>query len=500
MDVKIFRAWKHYVPDLAAALKRLQEKTIIAVGMSVFPRSIPSLFLKKYIIFCARDTADTTLLREYARIHYLEQYDPIRAIKAMSISFLLGNYQFQKFVNSRKPFRLLFYSTNPEILKIVIRQRFEWIGNWPDSFKDVLLKGKFRDTARRLGLPTIPEWRVGRPDLAALTFQEIWNRWKRPVALQRADVDVAGKLGTFFIRTADDLQKYSHVLLQEKQWTTLVISPFIDKYSVSMLGCITPLGVLTSTLQLQLVDVPEVLHGQEAAGVFLGHDWGACVWPEAIEQQAQTAVESIGAHLAEQGYKGIFGVDFLYDSHTQTIFPIECNPRFTGALPVYSLMTLAHGVPPIEFFHLLAHLAPQVDFKFVKVNQAFKKRRPFAHISLTPKNITVMNLPLVVGIYSYNKHAQQLRYKRPGILLSDFQSENECLIIDSVPHLGQRITESGPRLFKIIFPRSIAQSSSEIEAEIGEFLINFSFTLRKAILHHQTSVATLRLESPHPLL
>ena len=157
------------------------------------------VFFSKNILFFAQETQQTLLSSERdARIHYLEQYDPIMAIKAMSISFLLGNYQFQKFVNSRKPFRLLFYSTNPEILKIVIRQRFEWIGNWPDSFKDVLLKGKFRDTARRLGLPTIPEWRVGRPDLAALTFQEIWNRWKRPVALQRADVDVAGKLGTFF--------------------------------------------------------------------------------------------------------------------------------------------------------------------------------------------------------------------------------------------------------------------------------------------------------------
>src|SRR5262245_11522423 len=135
MNAHLFRLWKQYIPDLVSALRNLQEKTIIAVGTAVFPRIIPSLFLKKYIIYSIRDTSDTEILRKYAKIFYLEEHDPIRAAKAESTSYLLGNYQFQKFVKSRRPFRLLLYTTNREIITIATRQRFEWIGNRPSSFR-----------------------------------------------------------------------------------------------------------------------------------------------------------------------------------------------------------------------------------------------------------------------------------------------------------------------------------------------------------------------------
>jgi hypothetical protein len=217
------------------------------------------------------------------------------------------------------------------------------------------------------------------------------------------------------------------------------LSPLIDeaKYSPSpsMLGCVMKQGVLTTCLQLQLIDVPEALCMSEpATGVFLGHDWGYQPWSEATEVKAQRIVEAIGADLERRGYKGIFGVDFVYDSRTDMLVPIECNPRFTGALPAYSLMLAEAGIPTPEFFHILAHLDIDSHFDFKRVNRAWKREwkqlnRTYADISVTPKGITAMPLSLTPGFYAYDRRVKEFHFKRPGTFLWDFESDDEFMIM-----------------------------------------------------------------------
>lgn len=480
MDKNLFHSWSRYVPDLAGVLKRMQEKTIIAVGVAPYPRIMPSLFLDRYAIYCVKDAVDIDLLRNYTQIFCLEEKYPKIAAKVRSTGYLLRNFAFQAFLKSRRyPYRLMFYQTTPKIVEALQEQRIEWIGNQPESFENVVLKGDFRDLVKKRGLPSIPDWRLPREEFLKISFADAWAHWDRPFVVQRADFDVAGELGTFFIHSEDDWRNAHEILSKDDRYHFVTISPFIEGYSVSMLGCITPQGVLTSTLQLQLIDVPESLHGQLPTGVFLGHDWAFRSWPAESEQTAQKVVESIGEHLAAQGFKGIFGIDMLYDTKTHEIFPIECNPRFTGALPVYSLMTVDVGAPTIEFFHIATHLGIEVEFDFAAVNQVFKERRPLAHISLTPKGITEMNLPLAAGVYSYDRKAHMLRYERPGAFYWDFKNPEEFMIIDSLPRLGGRVIQNVPRLCKLIFPRQIARSSFAVEPEIGELITLLSEALRK---------------------
>lgn len=480
MNAKLFDAWRRYIPDFGRVLDRMQEKTIIAIGVAPYPRIIPSLFLENYAIYCVKDAVDIDLLRNYATIYCLEEKHPKIAEKVHATGYLLRNYAFQAFLKSRKhPYRLMFYQTTPKIVETLREQNIEWIGNDPVSFKGVILKGDFRDVVKERGLPSIPDWRISRTEFLQKSFADLWSKWNRVFVVQRADFDVAGELGTFFIRSAEDWQKMHDILSRDERYSAVTVSPYIDGYSLSMLGCITPQGVLTSTLQLQLIDVPESLHGQLATGVFLGHDWVFHSWSESTEKTAQKVVESIGSYLANRGFKGIFGIDFLYDSTSREIFPIECNPRFTGALPIYSLMVAAGGIPTVEFFHIAAHLGLNFDFDFRAVNDALKERRPIAHISLTPKGIFEMKLPLAAGVYSYDRASRALRYERPGAFLWDFKNENEFMLIDSLPRPNGRVIQNVPRLCKLVFPRGIARSSFEVEPEVGELITVLSAALRK---------------------
>ncbi len=459
----------------------MEESTIIAVGVNPYPRMIPPLFLKNFIVYSVKDTADLDVLRNHANIFCLEEKFPKVAAKVHATSYLLGSYAFQAFLASRRgPYKLLFYQTTPPIVKKLQEQNIAWIGNRPESFDDVLLKSNFRALLESLNLPHLPILRIPKQEALAKTFQQIYAQWSQAVVMQRGDFDVSGEQGTFFIKNENDWQTACTILAPDERFKEIQISPFIQGPSLSMLGCITHQGVLTSTLQLQFIDVPEALHGQLPTGVFLGHDWGFCPWNKEAETTAQKVVEAVGAHLASKGFKGIFGIDFIYDEQKQELFPLECNPRFTGALPVYSLMTMqAKQVPPLEFFHIGEHLGLKNYFDFNYVNEKLKERLPVAHISITPKGAYEMKLGLAAGIYSYISQENALRYERPGAFLADIKNDSEFLLIDSVPRPGARIIQNVPRLFKLIFARSIATSSFSVKPEVGELITKISAALRK---------------------
>src|SRR3989344_3582830 len=479
-----FSSWQKAVPRLGRVLQKMQEKTIIALGVAPYPRIIPSLFLQNFLIYSVKDTADLDVLRNYAKIFCLEEKFPKIAPKIHATSYLLGNYAFQSFLKSRRyPFRLLFYQTTRPIVQKCKEQNIDWIGNNPESFDDVILKGDFRETLAKLNLPHIEEWKLLKGEFLKKSFEDLRQKWQRPVVVQRADFDVSGEQGTFFVKNKESWQAMRDILSKDERFKEVLICPFIEGESTSMLGCITQFGVLTSPLQLQLVDVPESLHGQLATGVFLGHDWGFKSWTAETEKIARNVVEAIGEFLAEKGFKGIFGIDFMYETKTSQLFPLECNPRFTGALPVFSLMTTAlNKVPPLEFFHLMAHLNINEVFDFDTVNEKLKERLPVSHISLTPKGIYEMKLPLPAGIYSYSAKgslSNSLTYERPGAFLWELKNDSEFLKIDSLPRLDGRVIQNVPRLSKLIFRRSIAKSSCAIDPEIGQMITAISEALRK---------------------
>jgi len=117
---------------------------------------------------------------------------------------------------------------------------------------------------------------------------------------------VNGEQGTFFIREEKDWRHAHDILSKDTRYTEIQISPFVEGPSVSMLGCVTYLGVLTSGLQLQLIDIPESLHGQFPTGVFLGHDWAFREWTEKTEATAQQVMESVGEFLFQKRVSGCF--------------------------------------------------------------------------------------------------------------------------------------------------------------------------------------------------
>src|SRR5690606_37142423 len=110
------------------------------------------------------------------------------------------------------------------------------------------------------------------------------------------------------------------------------------------------------------------------------------------------------------------------------------------------------------------------EFNFDEVNDALKTRAARSHIAISPKGVFKMPLPLLAGVYEYQHETRDLSYIGPGISLADIKNQNQFLLIDTVPTLGTPLEQEVPRLFRFIFPRSIARSSHEIDEEAGYLL------------------------------
>ncbi len=484
MHPRFYPEWQKYIYNLDEALEAMSQKNIIAVGVAPYQRIIPGIFLDRqtYQIYAVKSSADLEVLRKYAYIFCLEEKLPKIAAKVQSTGYLLKNFAFQSFLKSRQnEFALLFYQTTPPIVDYLNQEKIPWIGNDPKVFEPVLHKEGFREVLRKLKLSYLPDWNLPKGEFLKKSYQEISRHWQRPVVCQPADYEISG--GTLFIHNEEDLKKAHEIIKTNEKFATKVntikLTPFITGDSLSMLGCVTDQGVLTSTLQLQLIDIPETLHGAPTTGLFCGHDWGFSSWDSGTEADAQVIVELVGEYLGKRGYKGIFGIDFMYDKRKRELFPLECNPRFTGTIPIYSQLNLLAGVPPIDFFTLASYMNIPLEFDFDAVNEAWKTRINASHVSLSPFEMQTMNISLPAGIYSYNHKTAEITYERPGAFLHELRGKQEFIIIDSVPIKDQPIMQTVPRMFKFIFPHSIADTGSNtIKPEFGEIL-NATLSLLK---------------------
>jgi hypothetical protein len=481
MEPALINSWERIVPGIKGALSAIEQKTLIGFGMVPYPRIVPALFLKNYEMYAVKDTADLDVLRPYVKIFCLEEKFPKAAVKIHTASYLLGNYAFRAFLKSRRnPFRLLLHRTTAPMIKKLEAEHIEWIGNRPETFAHVWLKADFHALLAKLNLPSIGSTKISAQEIKSYTLKNILQKQPFPFLAQRAFSATGLEQSPFFIKNEDDWENMKTAVSLGQSFTELHITPLIEGLSLSMAGCITSEGVLTSSLQLQLVDIPQVSQNKEETELLVGYDFSYRDWGQEIEDTAQKITEQIGESLSEKGYKGIFGINFLYDKKTNNIYAKECMPQLPEDIHIYSLALMdEHTVPPLDFFHLLAFLCPEAKFHFKEANSALKRHLSSSHIFVPRQGIQEMKIPLRPGIYSYDFPKKELTFKREGAFPWELRNEYEFLMLDSMPRLGKPVIGNVPSLFKLVFQRSIAKSSNALQPDIAEMAETISTALRK---------------------
>lgn len=105
-----------------------------------------------------------------------------------------------------------------------------------------------------------------------------------------------------------------------------------------------------------------------------------------IKNEIIAATKIIGNYLANLGFKGLFGLDFIVDSKGK-LYTVDLNPRRQGGYLCNILMSKKINIIELELALALGEQIPQLNFKDFQVDYAW------AHSKIKPynKNTRVVN-------------------------------------------------------------------------------------------------------------
>ena len=435
--------------------------TFVGVGMTAFARIIPASFLDTYHIVALHKTGDLPLLRKKATIFCLEEETEEAALApGLNSAGLLAHPRTRNFLKGLpNPKYLFLYQNYLELSASATYNGWNLLANSPQLRQAVGKRLFFKNMVAALGLPQVPGNIFAIQDLHEKGYEE-WAHGLGPAfVVQLPDIERGGGRGTFFIRSMEDYHQLQK-RLAENRWRntpleSISIHQFMGGIPASMVVCVTRHGVLASSLQLQLMDLPYCKNFEED-GVFCGHAWGLPLWSATVRKSAFEQACQIGDFLGNMGYKGILGVDFIVHEGDSQVYPIEINPRLTGALPVLSLLHLQSDAVPLEAFHILEFLGLPYQIDPEALNSRYAEPVQGSHLLLFrhPGGEMRSALSLKAGLYEYEPQDEGFQFIKETLEYRYIQNERQFILSDGPRQAeGKRAPgqDSYSRLCRLLF-------------------------------------------------
>jgi len=446
--------------------------TLVGVGLTAFPRIVPAYFIKDYRLITLRNTQDLPLIREKVPVFCLEEeVAPDRAGGIARSDALLAQEPVKAHLSSfPEPRSLFVYQSYPSLERMATREGWRLLANPSQLRLRVGHRSFFMRMVKRLELPAIPG-AIHPIEVLSLKDYTDWVDSLGPeMVIQLPDVRQGGGRGTFFIRSKGDydgiIEKLRAGHWRENTLESVSIRKLIHGVSASMAVCLTRYGVLMSGLQRQLVDLPYV-RGESEDGIFCGHSWGEDRWNRDTRLSAVNQARRIGSYLWDMGVKGIIGIDFIVDERDQTPYPVEINPRLTGAFPMMSLLHLKDGRLPMEVFHMLELLDMPYSMDVGELNEQYALPFKGSHLLIFQlsgeKKITGWGVK--PGLYELDRDPHAPEFVRPASSYEDFQNERQFIVIDGPPHASDTdrvFKDSLFRLCHLLFPYSVIDPKGDL--------------------------------------
>jgi len=420
---------------------------IFGVGVYAFDRLGLEDVAPNYRLLALRYSLDTELIQKEVEVFSLEKGMDLKHINApRNSTTILSHPRTKEYLSRFEKPALIVYKTSSKMEWVCKKNNWLLVGS-PVKFGKKLLedKVKFRKILEQLDVPPPPGEIVAAEKLLDQNSQidlffHFQNKYGLPLVLQHPRR--GGGKGTFFIHSEEEWQKALKKLhIHEREGVEIeekindlevIIAKFIEGPSPSITGCVTRHGILSTSPQYQLIDIPELYNPKKGSGLFCGHDWTSSRFSESIAQQAYGIVEKIGQYFKTLGYKGIFGIDFVLDKESQKLYVTECNPRLLGSFPVITMAQILNSETPILAFHLLEYLNADYTIDVRQINALM--RRPKNGAQMFPHNLTGRwtrsNARVNAGVYKLN--GNRMKFIRPGYALKHLQNENEFLLTDGV--------------------------------------------------------------------
>ena len=204
---------------------------------------------------------------------------------------------------------------------------------------------------------------------------------------------------TFFIKSRDDWDKNAELMEGED----LKVMKYINHMPGTLEACVTRHGTLVGPIQTDITGFAEITPYK---GGWCGNDMDPRIFNQKVRRGLVRMAQRLGDRLYQEGYKGIFCMDYLIDTDDGTPYLGEINPRISGASPLSNLITAHYGGIPLFLFHLLEFLDVDYEIDLRKVQRRWGEFDYWSQLILkqTEDKIQLLTKAPATGIYHMDKN------------------------------------------------------------------------------------------------
>lgn len=476
--------------DNISEIKKIFPKDlqVVGVGVSAFQRSGLGYILPNYEILSLLETNDLPAIRRVCPVTTIVGGLGGEYPQKLNTSSILKLKKVREWLVGRKSLVNLFVYKAATPLDEIIKDLSVKLLSSPGWVRKPLEDKKvFREEAAKAGIRIPKGENLTIAELTENKWDQLKQKFGETLVFQLTDYSTGGGQGTFFIDKKEDFDKFNEFTKSEDRKKTLNwvnVCERVKGRSASITGCATKYGVVTGILQTQIMDQPELNGFRGRSGVWLGHDWNVR-FSEKAQLNAEKLCQQWGKYIYAKGYKGIYGLDVMVKGasapQVDEVTAIECNSRYTGAFPVYTMMQLNQGEMPLDVWHLAEWLNLDYEMDIKEAQKVSRESKQGAHIilhNLEEKEVRAKKT-VRAGVWgirpinSANKFKDKgasapmidIEWAREGFSLMDIKNENEFVLCDRIPNQGQ-IVKPGERMGKLMFKRRIIDDQGNLLAEI----------------------------------
>jgi hypothetical protein len=266
------------------------------------------------------------------------------------------------------------------------------------------------------------------------------------------DEKMSGSKGSFVITSPGDYDNALSILVRQGTDRRLVISALVEEaVEFSIQGCATNNGVFLGPLQRQIIKHELLCNPSLEGDKFCGAAILKSDQNTDLHNEVQKSAEIIGQHLLKDGYRGVFGVDFL-QGQSGKLYPLEVNPRLTGVTPLLNALYSEEHVP-FSLLHILE--LGGYDYQITDKTVNFESEGGMLIVHSLKPDATKVKETLKSGTYSLED--MQIKRQSGQVKLKNL-NDNEFIVQNIVAK--DMSIKPGGRLAAVYFNRNIIDKNT----------------------------------------
>lgn len=411
--------------------------------------------LDNYKIICYNDDSTYSLLKEKWYLFSYLNYTKIRPKEELendqAIEILLGDQDFiNKIVQDKKNSKALFFYMNSNMDALLKQTGISMVLPSYKIQEKLGNKLHLSQICKKLNIISNKDLVFKQvPEEIHKTFLQCQNTLGLPFVVQGALGASGGD--TFLISSEKEFKKAVKKINAE-----LKVSKFLNNnIPLSVHICILEDQIIIHGPFLQLMGLPELSANPFQFG---GNDTNQSLLTQDFSKRVRDITFKIAKYVKAKGFRGIFGIDYLWDQDTNIVYPQELNTRLVGLTRLLTGMQRDQDIFPDLLRHIEAFSVPCYSQKCKKMCQKDIdfSQHDYSQVIIRNNSGKTINIPKNIEPSIYRIKGNILKNVKPSLFVHDM--ENDDILITYAVQKDSEVYP-GEALARIILKQSVLQNN-----------------------------------------